>query len=289
MSTASKVRHSFVGKTARQMIHILYRLRHSDKRPVNYQLPTGISIDLYPEGEIAEFLEVQRSFERTELALVGAYLKPGMNVVDVGANIGLYSIFCAKLAGQAGTTWAFEPSGESFARLQKNLALNQCTRVRPVQIALGDQTNAVLTLKSDPGFGDAYRYLAVYPEGGGKNGEGVESVEVTTLDAWAERNGLAQLDFLKVDVEGGEYKVFLGAKEIMRASPNLAILFESDPGWCERSGCSQQDTFSLLRSIGLGLYAWDGKSRKWMTSDDALLQSDMVWACFDQRRLPVLQ
>jgi FkbM family methyltransferase len=288
MSTASKIRHSFVGKTARQMIHLLYQLRHSNKQPVTYRLPAGISIDLYPEGEIAEFLEVQWSFERTELALVGAYLKPGMNVVDVGANIGLYSIFCAKLAGQTATIWAFEPSSESFARLQRNLALNQGTRVRPIQIALGDKTNTFLTLKSDPGFGDAYRYLATSREGAEKNGGGIESVEVTTLDAWAGKNGLSELDFLKVDVEGGEYGVFRGAKEIIRASPKLAILFESDPGWCERSGCSQQDTFTLLRSIGLGLYAWNGKSRKWMTREDALLESDMVWACFDQRRLPVL-
>jgi FkbM family methyltransferase len=207
----------------------------------------------------------------------------------VGANIGLYSIFSEKLAGQTGTIWAFEPSGESFTRLLRNLDLNHCTRVRPIQIALGDETNAFLTLKSDPGFGDAYRYLAAFAEVAGEKGGGIESVEVTTLDAWAAKNSLSELDFLKVDVEGGEYNVFRGAKEIMRASPNLAILFESDAGWCERARCSQQDTFSLLRSIGLSLYAWSVKSKKWTTSEDSLLESDMLWACFDQRRLPSLR
>ncbi|MFN0104379.1 MAG: FkbM family methyltransferase [Bryobacteraceae bacterium] len=288
MSTTSRIRHSFVGKAARRIIHYVYHLQHPAGQPVTYRLPAGVSIDLYPEGEIAEFLAVQRLFEKTELALVGAYLKPGMKVVDVGANIGLYSIFCEKLAGQTGTVWAFEPSGESFGRLRKNLALNRCERVRPIQIALSDKSDVFLTLKSDPGFGDAYRYLATSPEASTKNGGDIESVEVTTLDAWAAKNGLIELDFLKVDVEGGEYGVFRGAREIIRASRNLAILFESDPGWCDRAGCSQQDTFGLLKSIGLGLYGWNGKSKQWMTDDRSLLESDMVWACFDRSRLPVL-
>ena len=89
MSAASRIRHSFVGRCARQALHVLYRLEHRGDAPVRYRLPGGVSIDLYPEGEIAEFLAFQRLFEQTELALVSAFLKPGMKVVDVGANIPL--------------------------------------------------------------------------------------------------------------------------------------------------------------------------------------------------------
>ena len=88
---------------------------------------------------MAEFLSVQRFFERTELALVSANLKPGMSVIDVGANIGLKAP-----AGE-------QPSG-------------QCVRARwTVRVALAAHASTSVKLKSDAGFGDAYRYLS--PEG----------------------------------------------------------------------------------------------------------------------------
>jgi hypothetical protein len=86
MSAVSRIRHSFAGRWVRKMLHAFYSLKHGDGRPVRYGLAAGIDIQLYPEGEIAEFLSVQRFFEKTELALTAAYLKPGMKVVDVGAN-----------------------------------------------------------------------------------------------------------------------------------------------------------------------------------------------------------
>src|SRR5438045_125426 len=69
MGSASRIRHSFVGRWVRETIHALYSLKHRDGRPVQYRLAAGVDIQLYPEGEIAEFLSVQRFFEKTEMAL----------------------------------------------------------------------------------------------------------------------------------------------------------------------------------------------------------------------------
>ena len=82
---------------------------------MNYRFPRGVEIQLFPEGEVAAFLTVQRFFEKTELELVSAYLKPGMTVIDAGANIGVYSIFAEKLMNGAGAVWSFEPSLDSRA------------------------------------------------------------------------------------------------------------------------------------------------------------------------------
>jgi len=136
MSTASRLRHSFVGRFIRKGIHTVYHQRNPAGKPVSYRVPGGAEIQLFPEGEVAGFLTVQRFFERTELALVSAYLKPGMTVIDVGANIGLYSILAEKRMDGTGIVWAFEPSSESFHRLGKNLQLNACQRVRPFRVAL---------------------------------------------------------------------------------------------------------------------------------------------------------
>ena len=287
MSAASRIRHSFVGRFARQAIHVLYTLEHRGGAPVRYDLPGGVSIDLYPEGEIAEFLSFQRLFERAELALVAAFLKQGMTVVDVGANIGLYSTLAGKLVGPGGEVWGFEPSPESFVRLRKNLLLNGCRAVHPCRMALSDQADATMHLKCDRGFGDAYRYLVTASPEDGITGEGLEAVPVTTLDCWAREAGIGAVDFLKVDIEGGEFRMLRGAQEVLRANPRIVVFFESEPDWCRRAGCRQEDAFGLLEELGFGLYAWNDRARGWQTDQRALLQAGMVWAARDRSRLPI--
>jgi predicted methyltransferase len=120
--------------------------------PVTYHLPRNIEIKLYPQGEVAEFLFYDRKFERIELELVAAYLKPGMHVIDIGANIGLYSILSHKIVTPYGRVLAFKPSSESYRRLLNNIALNDCTCVMPIKMALSDKDGELLCLKSDPGY-----------------------------------------------------------------------------------------------------------------------------------------
>jgi FkbM family methyltransferase len=287
MSATSRIRHSIIGRSVRKVIHAGYRLQNPTGKPVSYSLPGGVRIQLYPQGEVAEFLAVQRFFEKVELALVAAHLKTGMTVVDVGANIGLYSILADKMVGSAGTVWAFEPSVESYQRLEKNLELNGCSRVRPVRVALSTLDEGVLQLKSDPGFGDAYRYL-VPPEVVDASDRSSECVPITTLDAFSRREKIGNAPFLKVDVEGGEYAVFQGATDFLQSRPNACIMFESDPEWCRRAGCRQEDSFELLARLGFRLFAWQSRSRKWVSGDKALLKAGMVWACREATRLPAI-
>ena len=287
MSTASRIRHSFIGRFIRRGIHTVYHQRNRGGRPVSYRVPGEVEIRLFPEGEVAEFLTVQRFFERTELALVAAYLKPGMTVIDVGANIGLYSILAEKRMDGTGIVWAIEPSLESFQRLEKNLQLNACQCVRPFRVALSAEASPSMKLKSDAGFGDAYRYLS--PDGSAsKEGGDHEWVPVTTLDLFSRDHQIGGAAFLKVDVEGGEYLTFQGAQEFLRANQQVCIMFESDPEWCQRAGCRQQDAFDLLRRLGFGLYAWQNRTRKWLANENALLTAGMVWASRDADTLPVI-
>jgi FkbM family methyltransferase len=256
---------------------------------VLYRLPGGIEFRLLPEGEIAEFLAFPWLFEKTEVALVAGFLKPGMSVIDVGANVGLYSILASQRVGDAGAVWAFEPSRESILRLEKNLGLNGCQGVHVVPLALSDTADPALRLTSDPGFGDAYRYLAPTPgmPGSSRNGDArAELVSVTTLDRWAAEIAIGPVDFLKVDIEGGEYRMFLGAREFLAANPGIVVMFECERDWCARAGCRPEDTFDLLGSLGFGVYAWDRRNTRWGTDPRALGRSGMLWATRDERALP---
>jgi FkbM family methyltransferase len=274
-----------VGKCLRQVLHVAYGLRHRNGKPVRYRLAEEINIQLYPEGEVAEFLAVQQFFERSEMGLTAAYLKPGMKVIDVGANIGVYSILAQQCVGETGFIWAFEPSTESFQRLLKNIDLNRCNRIRPVRMALSDRSDTHLALRSDPGFGDAYRYL-VSDKAANCNED--EIVPATTLDLYTTQNGIVGADYIKVDVEGCEYMVFAGARELLASSRDVVVMFESEADWCERAGFRQHDTFELLRKFDFGLFAWDNRSRKWKSDNSSLLKSSTVWAARNMGSLPVL-
>jgi FkbM family methyltransferase len=218
-----------------------------------------------------------RLFEWHELQLIAKYLKPGMRMVDVGANIGLYSIVASYRVGDTGRIWAFEPSRETYERLVRNLQLNDCRCVQPIQIALGESPDNLGTLTSDRGYGDAYRYLLPTTVRDARRKDG-EVVCATTLDACTAKYGIKQIDLIKIDVEGGEYRVLLGARETLAANRDVRVVFESEPDWCERAGCTQEDVFDFLRAAGFQLYAWDGKLRNWTRDERKLLRAGMVWA-----------
>lgn len=280
------IRHSPVGWVARKAIKLAYRTLHSTSAPVSYHLPGSVDIRLYPEGEVAEFLSFPRLFERHELQLVATFLKPGMKMVDVGANIGLYSILGNSRVGDAGQVWAFEPSRESYNRLVRNLQLNNCSCVQPIQLALGDAPDRLSTIACDAGYGDAYRYLLPETEQGA-GASGGEMVRATTLDACAAEYGIKEIDLIKIDVEGGEYRVLLGARETLSANQNVRVVFESEPDWCERAGCRQQDVFELLRGEGFQLYAWDTARGVWICDELELLRAGMVWASRSGEPIPI--
>jgi FkbM family methyltransferase len=215
-----------------------------------------------------------------------------MHFIDVGANTGLYSILANKLVGAHGQVWAFEPSSETYQWLLANLRCNECTLVVPIKVALSDRDGDDLILRSDPGFGDAYRYLERRDRTGSllsgerRNDSRTEPVTTATLDCYAERHDIRKIDFIKVDIEGGEYAFFVGARRVLTENQDVVVMFESSPDWCARAGHQQEEVFALLRRLGFGLYSWNRRSREWEDSDSSVMRAEMVWATRDRRRLP---
>jgi len=287
-----RIKQSSIGKAYRYLGHLAFALRFGTAEPVTYRLPRGIEIRLYPRGEVAEFLFYHPWFERTELNLLAGFLTEGMRLVDVGANIGLYSILADKLVGAHGQVWAFEPSNETYQWLLDNLRCNQCTSVVPIRVALSDRDGDDLILRSDPGFGDAYRYLQRRDRIGSALSEErrdtsrSEVVTTATLDAYAESHDIHKVDFIKVDIEGGEYPFFVGARRILTENQDVVVMFENSPDWCTRAGHRQEDIFALLRGLGFGLYSWSRGSQQWEDSDSRVMGAEIVWATRNYRRLP---
>jgi FkbM family methyltransferase len=279
------------------IVHDYRRFVYSKKqevgRPVRFRVPGNMFIELYPQGQIVELLYTS-SFEKNEIKLVIEYLKPGMTVVDVGANVGLYSILAGLNVGLAGKVFAFEPSEESHKRLLANLALNQVANIEVIKMALADTSNVSLYLKRDPGYRDGDRYLETRKIENARvtadlqdHGDS-ERVSVTTLDQYFYRENRknAPVDFLKMDVEGGEFAVLRGASRFLTENHEIVLMFECAMQGCLCAGHSQDDVFHFLRDLGFGLYAWDANLKIWSADPAYLANAGNIWACRNRTSLP---
>jgi len=113
---------------------------------------------MYPHGQISKILFMNK-FELVELDIFSSLIKPGMIVVDAGANIGVYSLLASKILCRNGKIFSFELSIQTFKRLKKNIILNKFDNIFAFNIGLGDKDDQELVLRQDLGFKDAERYL----------------------------------------------------------------------------------------------------------------------------------
>jgi FkbM family methyltransferase len=156
------------------------------------------------------------SYEKKELIAVSRIAKPGWNYIDVGANIGYYSIFFSRSLG-ANMVYAFEPSPREFSRLNHNIRLNKIQNVKLFPVALGRENSQLTLYIHKSNFG---KNSLVNP---GDSDQSI-TVDVKRLDDVV--GNLSPVNFIKIDVEGAEPFVLEGAtKTIIQYKP--VILYES--------------------------------------------------------------
>ncbi|MEO5760336.1 MAG: FkbM family methyltransferase [Mesorhizobium sp.] len=210
--------------------------------------------DLYVSRGIAS-----GDWECRETAFVRATVKPGMTAVDIGANLGWYTVHLARLVGETGTVVAFEPREDIHYHLCRTVAANNLTNVTVHAYALGaaegrhrlrwqaSDDNPGSTHLSPCGFLDApepetFRYQATI---------------VRTLDAVVQ----SPVDFIKIDVEGAEKLVFDGARRILTQDRPI-ILSELSPRLLlQISGIGIDAYLSYLRAMNYRVHeiGWDGE------------------------------
>lgn len=281
---------STIGKVTRSVSGLFYRQLEKTKTPfaIRYQ---DITIRLYPDGEIARLLYTnalwgRSRFEEREIDLLISLLGPGMTFVDVGANIGLFSLLASRKVGDTGTVLAFEPAAGTFERLRRNIELNGSSRIVCERVALSDRTANAASLVHPSGRGDGYCFLRT--SGTGTLESNTESVRVLRLDDYAEEQDLRSIDVIKIDVEGGELSVLQGAKGILQRSASPVLLFECYPEWCNRSGTSPAAVFAWLRNAGFDVWRDEPRRVEWISVREYCPGTINYWAARDKSCLPSL-
>ncbi len=175
------------------------------------------------------------SYESGKQQLFARFVRPGMTVLDVGANAGFYTLLAGKLAGAQGQVIAVEPFPENQRSLKRHMALNPDLNIRLIEAA------------ASASCGEARFHTGVTRLTGGLSVDGDLVVTTITLDS------LPRADLLKIDVEGAELEVLQGAERLLREK--RPTIFLATHGAAVHAACC-----GLLREHGYQLAALDGTS-----------------------------
>jgi FkbM family methyltransferase len=166
--------------------------------------------------------------EKNEQIFYIQYLQDGMTVFDIGANIGELSLLFSRFVGVNGQVHAFEASSSTFNKLTTICQSAQKNQIILNHKAIGDQEGIVKLYVYDDEY-SGWNSLANRPlEQYGINTKykSIEEIESITIDKYCQENNIDKIDLLKIDVEGAEYQVLLGAKEMLKQHQIRCCVFE---------------------------------------------------------------
>lgn len=179
--------------------------------------------------------------------LLEAVLRPGMTVVDVGANIGYHALLAARRVGEGGRVLAVEPSAVNLEHLRANVERNALPWVRVLPVAAGAQRGRrSFHHRADSG------HSGLFPHPREATME-VEEVEEAPLDELIS----GPVDLVKIDVEGGEVEVLRGMERILEENPRIRLLVEWSPQLLTAAGREPGALEAELRRHGFALWRVD--------------------------------
>jgi FkbM family methyltransferase len=231
--------------------------------PVVLEDAYGIRFIRYPWDIHPIHQLINRKHDRTEYEVMSLLIRPGDLVFDVGANTGLHSVFASRLVGSSGKVYAFEPVPDTFWMLREVLALNRCENVVSLQKAICDRVGTVGMNLFESNY-SVWNTLGnpVMITPGGQRIVPTVSIEVPsdTLDNFVSSEGIERIDFLKVDVEGFEKFVFVGAERILQERRINYICFEISHGPLKGAGVVAREVFEVLASHGYLTWCFNVKT-----------------------------
>lgn len=177
------------------------------------------------------------SYEADKQARFVATLRPGGTVMDVGANVGFYTLLAARYVGEKGAVLAVEPNERNISFLRRHVALNLAANVTVVGAAAGGTDG---TARFSPGVHALMGHLTE---------DGSETVVLRSLDSLQQELGLRPVSVMKIDVEGAEAEVLAGAERILTNDRPIIFLATHDDDVAGRCLRILRDRHYHIRSL----------------------------------------
>jgi len=199
-------------------------------KTVFLHLPLGKDVKLtggVKDRSIVGVVEASEGFyEPHVMSMLSSILKVNSICIDIGANIGALSLAFADVASE-GKVYSIEVGNDNYQYLTKNITQNRFDNIIPIYKAVSDYNGTAIFNYVDEVAGCSFISTTGVKEGV------QEEVEVTTLDDIVVELGLKSVDFIKLDVEGGELKALVGAENTIEKFHPI-LLIEWNPATMRR-------------------------------------------------------
>jgi len=238
-----------LGRISYQRRKRVWNSRQSASPPLLHALDRELLIELWNDSILCEYIYLG-GYEERELSFVKRYLQEGDIFIDIGGNIGLYTLIAAKCVGMDGMVYAFEPVQSTFDRLVRNVRRNKLKNVDCRRCAISS-SQGVLSINYAPAGRDAWNSLSLEVGTGESEQDTVQSV---TLDSfWLSDLKGRRVKLIKVDVEGWEVHVLRGGESLL-SSPNApTLLIEFNDENLMTAGVTGAELFICLEKLGYSM------------------------------------
>lgn len=216
------------------------------KKPIDIPLVPNVTIRCYPNGYSATHVNYCGLYDYDEMNFLLRYLRSEDSFLDVGANVGVYSLLAASII-TSGEIYSIEALPKNFSRLEENLKLNNFEQVKTYAVAISDNQGEISLELAE---GDSMPFISINPT--------QHSIPVTTntLDNLLEQESVKKLTLAKIDIEGAELFAFKGAASLLsQKRPFVWILELNDT--INHFDHSEQDVVSFLNQYGYHLYFYN--------------------------------
>jgi len=230
-------------------VRVLRDLRDSLYRSVSPGTPRVIDlpgfklwVDPSTAGGVVPWLLLDDVHEPAETQCIRDHLPPGGTFVDIGANIGYYTVLASMIVGDGGRVFAFEPEPVNFETLKKNIALNGLRNVTPEARACTDREGE-LRLFLDASNAGGHHLDDV------RDGSRAVSIPAVTLDGYFRQAG-GPIDLIKMDIQGHEPVALRGMMDTLRNMPKIKLITEFDAPMLSSAGHDPAGYLRSLRELG---------------------------------------
>ena len=194
-------------------------------------------------------LRNNKNYEDNVKKIFLSKINEGDTVIDVGANIGFFSLLAAMKIGSKGKIFAIEPMEQANTWLKKNFKLNDFKNDEVLEVAIGDKQGTMKMYKKT----ELSEMIVLDPAISKKDLIICGEINIETIDNIISKKKIEKVNLLKIDVEGFEYEVLLGCKESFKANKIENIICEIHTKYLKNRGIEEQNIYSFLKESNFSI------------------------------------
>ena len=204
-------------------------------------------------------LSINKIYEKNETNFVKDSVNKGDIVIDIGANIGYYTLMFAKLVGDTGKIYSFEPDPRNFLILEKNIQINGYNNIILEKKAVSNKLGKSILYVNENSAGSSMHKP--------NNVVNQIDVDLITLDNYFEVNSITP-DFIKIDIEGYELNALKGMESILQSSDKTKIMIEYNPLTKKELNSDPMNSLAFLSELGFKFKDLNSRVQTFLTFED---------------------